>query len=276
MALIDSPQNQQVKHFRSLLTKKGRQRAGLCPLEGVRLIESALDGGARIKAAYTCPELLTDDRAQALIARLKTLGAPVHALTLRAFESMCDTQNPQGIAATARVSTHQLDDLAPVDSAVYLWLHEVRDPGNLGTMLRTAAAFSVRGVVLLGECADVYSPKTVRASSGAVFLVPTVVAAWDDAQGWAREHDIYTVATAASAQTAVSEPSYPERLAVIIGSEAHGVADDILKAADLQVRIPVTDTVESLNAAVAAGIMLYEVTRAGNRDMPCSPGSGAQ
>ncbi len=262
MALIDSPQNQQVKHFRSLLTKKRRQRAGLCPLEGVRLIESALDAGAHINTAFACPELLTDDRAQALIARIKALGAPVHALTLRAFESMCDTQNPQGIAATARVSTHQLEDLAPVGSAVYLWLHEVRDPGNLGTMLRTAAAFSVRGVVLLGECADVYSPKTVRASSGAVFLVPTVVATWDDAHGWAQEHEVCTVATAGSAQTAASEPHYPERLAVIIGSEAHGVAEDIQKAADLRVRIPIADSVESLNAAVAAGIMLYEVTRA--------------
>lgn len=275
MALIDSPQNQQVKHFRSLLTKKGRQRAGLCPLEGVRLIESALDGGARIKAAYTCPELLTDDRAQALVARIKGLGAPVHALTLRAFESMSDTQNPQGIAATARVTHYALEDISPTGTALYLWLDEVRDPGNLGTMLRTAAAFSVRGVVLLGDCADVYSPKTVRASSGAVFVVPSVAASWDDARTWAQEHGICTVATAGCVETAASEPQYPERLAVIIGSEAYGVADDILEASDLQVRIPVADTVESLNAAVAAGIMLYEVTRARNRDMPCSPGSGA-
>ena len=130
------PQNQQVKHFRSLLTKKRRQRAGLCPLEGVRLIESALDAGAHINTAFACPELLTDDRAQALIARIKALGAPVHALTLRAFESMCDTQNPQGIAATARVSTHQLEDRlvnhrhpgSGVRDPTIDWLHRCRVP----------------------------------------------------------------------------------------------------------------------------------------------------
>lgn len=276
MTLIDSPHNQQVKHFRALQTTKGRQRAGLCPLEGVRLIESAIEGGAHINTAYACPELLTDARAQALLARIKALGAPVHTLTLRAFESMSDTQSPQGIAATARVTHYALEDLSPTGPAIYLWLDEVRDPGNLGTMIRTAAAFSVRGVVLLGDCADLHSPKTVRASSGTVFVVPAVTSTWSDARGWAQQHEVHTVATSASAASAASETSYPDRTAVIIGSEARGVADDILNAADLQVRIPVADTVESLNAAVAAGIMLYEVTRPRHRDMPCSPGSGAQ
>ncbi len=261
MALIDSPQNQQVKHFRSLQTKKGRQKAGLCPLEGVRLIESALDGGARLKAAYACPELLTDARAEALLARIKAGGAPIHSLTLRAFESMTDTQSPQGIAATAHMPTSGLDDLIPTGPCLYLWLDEIRDPGNLGTMLRAAAAFRVRGVVLLGECADLHNPKTIRASSGAVFSIPTVSADWEDACRWARGHDICTVATAATAETAAWDASYPERTAVIVGSEAHGISTNMLQAAGIVVRIPVAEAVESLNAAVAAGIMLYEVTR---------------
>ncbi len=261
MPTIDSPQNQQVKLYRSLLSKKGRQKAGLCPLEGVRLIDSALQNGADLQTVYVCPELLTDQRGQELLREIRDRDIAVLELSPRAFSSMTDTQHPQGIAATAPAQYHSLQSLSKPGPAVYLWLYEIREPGNLGTIFRTAAAFDVAGIVLLGNCADVYNPKAIRASSGAIFAVPAAQATWDEAMTWADQGDIHTVAAALCAETSCHEAGYPDRLAAVIGSEAHGLPEHVLTSAQLQVKIPVSDKVESLNAGVATGILLYEIYR---------------
>jgi len=261
MPTIDSPHNQQVKLYRSLLSKKGRQKVGLCPLEGVRLIDSALQNGADIQTVYVCPELLSDERGQDLLYQIRERDITVLELSTRAFSSMTDTQHPQGIAATAPAQYHSLQSLSKPGPAVYLWLYEIREPGNLGTIFRTAAAFEVAGIVLLGNCADVYNPKAIRASSGAIFAVPAAQATWDEATTWAAQDNIHSVATALRAETSCHEASYPDRVAVIIGSEAHGLPEHLLTLTDLQVKIPMSDKVESLNAGVAAGILLYEIYR---------------
>ncbi len=261
MPIIDSPQNQQVKLYRSLLSRKGRQEAGLCPLEGVRLIDSALQNGADLQTVYMCPELLTDQRGQELLHQVRERDITVLELSARAFSSMSDTQHPQGLAATAPAQYRSLPGLSKPGPAVYLWLHEIREPGNLGTILRTAAAFDVAGIVLLGNCADIYNPKAIRASSGAIFALPAAQATWDEAMTWADGDDIHTVATALCAETSCHEAGYPDRVAVIIGSEAHGLPEHLLTLTDLQVKIPMSDKMESLNAGVAAGILLYEIYR---------------
>ncbi len=257
MSIIDSPQNQQVKLYRSLLHKKGRQEAGLCPLEGVRLIESALLSGAELPTVYVCPPLLADDRG--LLERIRDGDLNVLELSERAFRSMTDTQNPQGIAATAVMRHSGLQDLSKPGKALYLWLYETREPGNLGTIFRTAAAFSVDGIVLVGGCADAYNPKAIRASAGAVFAVPAAEADWDQATAWAADQDVCTIAATLSAETSSQDQTYPDRVAVIVGSEAHGIPRHLLTSVSLHVKIPMSDKVESLNAGVAAGILLYDI-----------------
>jgi len=261
MPIIDSPQNQRVKLYRSLLSKPGRHQAGLCPLEGVRLIDSALQNGAEFQTVYTCPELLTDRRGQDLVEQIRERGITVLQLSARAFCSMTDTQHPQGLAATAPMQDHSLESLGRPGPAIYLWLYEVREPGNLGTICRTAAAFEVTGMVLLDNCADLYNPKALRASSGAVFAVPAAPATWAEAMTWVDRQHIHTVAAALSADTPCHQADYPDLVALIIGSEAHGLAEHVLTSAELQVKIPMSDQVESLNAGVAAGILLYEINR---------------
>lgn len=258
MPIIDSAQNRQIKRYKSLLQKKGRQKAGLCPLEGVRLIESARHNFARITALYTCPELLTDERGRSLAKEIAAKRIPHWEVASDVFIGMTDTQHPAGIAATAVMPETSFDDIATTGPAVYLWLYEISEPGNLGTIFRTAAAFSVDAIVLIGDCADPYNPKTLRASSGAVFGVPAVQATWNQAWGWGSRAGIRTVATALSATDYAHEIEYPARTALVIGSEAHGIPEAVLTQTKLQVKIPMSDKVESLNAGVAAGILLYQ------------------
>ncbi len=261
MALIRSPQNQHIKLYRSLLQKKGRQTSGLCPLEGVRLIEAAFDNEAPVHSLYVCDELLTDARGRTLVESADCEGFPVLRLSPDAFRSMTDTQHPQGLAATAYIESRTLAELPLPTTATYLCLHELRDPGNLGTILRTTAGFDADGVILLGNCADLYNPKVIRASSGAIFAVAAASASWEEVRAWAGDNDVAILAATLDASSFCYDVSYPARTALLIGSEAHGVPDELLTDTQLQVRIPMSDRVESLNAGVAAGILLYEVWR---------------
>ena len=274
MPMIDSPQNAQVKLYRSLLSGKGRRQSGLCPLEGVRLIETALDSGADLRTVYVCPDLVRGPRVPELIDRLRDRGAEILELSQRAFISMADTEQPQGLAATAAIRYERLENLSSTSPACYLWLYELREPGNLGTMLRTAAGFSVAAVVFAGDCTDPYSPKAIRASAGAVFAVPLVRASWDRAMQWATAESVQTVASTPSANLSCHEAGYAQRVALIVGSEAHGLPEHLLTATDLQVKIPMSSKVESLNAGVAAGILLYTIVSADNRSGPDRPDTG--
>lgn len=274
MSIIDSPHNPQVKLYRSLLRNKGRRQSGLCSLEGVRLIEAALDSGADLRTVYVCPDLVDDARVLELLGRLHDRSAQVLELSQRAFAAMTDTQNPQGLAATAVMRHQTLSDLSHTGPARYLWLYQLREPGNLGTLLRTAAAFSVAGVMLVGDCTDAYNPKAIRASAGAVFAVSLARVSWDQAMQWAAAEGVQTVASTASAPISCREARYSERVALIVGSEAHGLPAHLLTATDLQVKIPMSTKVESLNAGVAAGILLYTITAADNSSGPDRPDKG--
>lgn len=259
MSKIDSPQNQHVKLFRSLLRKKGRYDAGLCPLEGVRLVSGALRAEADLEAVYVCEELLSDERALELADALEQTGVRRHDLTSRAFESMVDTESPQGLAATARIEFGDLDDLQHQAPSLYLFLHDIRDPGNMGTLIRTAGAFECGAVVTLGSCVDPYNPKVLRATAGGVFALPLIDVPWPQAREWTANHKISTVASSLEAEIRCDRADFGDSAALLVGSEAHGLPSEILTDTDVQVTIPMSTDVESLNVGIAAGILLYEI-----------------
>jgi hypothetical protein len=164
MDLITSPQNQYVKLFRSLATAKGRKEHGLFAIEGVHLVEEMLAAGWRAQVGYVCPELLKN---QTLARRLKKSVDMLVEVAAPVFKEMSDTVTPQGIAAVVPLPRHTLETV-PAGPGVVLAVHEVRDPGNMGTMIRTADAAGALGVLAVGDCVDFTSPKVPSAIGGSV------------------------------------------------------------------------------------------------------------
>jgi TrmH family RNA methyltransferase len=258
--LIDSPQNQWVKLARALHVRKGREEHALFLAEGPRVVQEALSG-AQVTLVAFCEDL-ADPLGVQVAQQAADAGIEVARLSERAFSALSDAQHPQGIAALVRLQAPDLEPLRMPDGpACALILLDVQDPGNVGTMIRTADAFGADAVILAGHCADVYEPKVVRATAGSLFHLPVLRATWQQAVDWAQAQGVDLVATALDAGDELGAGQLPRRLAAVIGNEAHGLPPQALAQVPGRLRIPMSGHAESLNAAVAAAILLWERQR---------------
>jgi TrmH family RNA methyltransferase len=255
--MINSPQNPQIKRFRSLLTTKGRRETGLFAVEGKVVVAEMLAAGIRPEVGYGCRELAGDD---GLLDQLEAVSREYYELSLRAFGALSEMVSPQGVAAAVARENSSLTDL-PEGPGVVLALHELSDPGNMGTMIRSADAAGALGVMAVGEGVDFYHPKVVRATMGSLFHLPLVSCSRAELRAWAQATGAEVVGADPHARESCHQISLPRRVAVLIGNEAHGLGEAGLTACDRHITIPMPGRAESLNAAVAAGILLYEYNR---------------
>ncbi|HYU37163.1 MAG TPA: RNA methyltransferase [Gemmatimonadales bacterium] len=257
--------------IRDLQRRKARGRRGLALIEGVRLVEEALAAGVAFKGALVAPDLARTARGTALVAELQGHAVGVEEVGARAFAQLADTETPQGIIAVIEPRRWSASDFVPPAGAVALVIDGVQDPGNVGTLIRTAHALGAAGTVVLRGTADPTSPKALRAAMGATFHHPVV--SLDDGGfiAWARKHGLTLWASAADGvplhralergrgKEGVGRVDGP--IAVIVGNEGAGIRPQLNAVAAQRVAIPLAQGAESLNVAVAAGILLYEVTR---------------
>ena len=245
---ITSLKNPKITTWKSLKDRKGRRETGCFLVEGRKMVEEALASAFPVEAV-----LVDADRAAefTLLAHIPTFTMPAHVLA-----AVCDTKTPQGIAAVVRMAD------IPLNGARLVAMDGVQDPGNVGTIIRTADAAGFDGVILSSQCADVFSPKVLRATMGSVFRMGIRVT--DDLPGLLARL-VQEGASVLSSQLD-GEPFYQrsplnERFVLVIGSEGNGVTDEVKAVATHKVKLPMRGGAESLNAAVAAGIMMYELTR---------------
>lgn len=250
---IRSRDNERIKLARRV--RDGRE-PGWVFVEGLRLAEECLRSGLEITVAfYRASE---EPRQQRLLDALSAQGVPCHDTAPAVLESLSDTVQGQGIVLLARRPAP-----ASLEQAgLLLGLDRVQDPGNLGTLLRTAEAAGVDGIVLLGGCADVYSPKVLRASMGAAFRLPVVTLAdADDLFKLTDRLQVSGVAAAGSGECDYDAHDWSAPTLLLLGNEANGVAPDLLARCDRRLRIPLARGVESLNVAAAGAVMLFEAAR---------------
>ncbi|HET7038955.1 MAG TPA: RNA methyltransferase [Gemmatimonadales bacterium] len=229
--------------------------------EGVRLVEEALSAGVTIQGALVTAGLAQHPRGAALIAALAARAVATEELDQRAFSQLADTDTPQGVIAVIEPPRWTLADLRPGRGAPLLVLDAVQDPGNVGTLLRTAFALGAAGAVLLKGTADLTNPKVVRGAMGATFRLPAVAADVAEFANWAQRERL-VIWTAAADGAPLGRATPPERLALVVGNEGAGVSAEVRALAQQHVAIPLARGAESLNVAVAAGILLYEAARA--------------
>ena len=253
--MITSKTNRKVKYVRSLRRRPVRHREGRFAVEGVRLIEEMIKAGQE-PAFFFCTEAgVASPRAQALVEALASLDAEVLPVSEEVMLFIADTKTPQGVLAVAA-----FPQIEPKESGLSLVLDGVRDPGNLGTILRTAEAAGVGQVVTLRGTVDVFSPKVVRGGMGAHFRLPILAdRRWEEVEGALEQRQILLADAAGGTPYYQVDWTVPTTL--IVGGEAHGAGRKARGFAAERVTIPMQGSVDSLNVAVATSILLFEAAR---------------
>jgi TrmH family RNA methyltransferase len=241
---------------RDLKRRKARERRALFVAEGVRAVEELLRSPFTVLGVLATPALAESPRGAALLRAIAARGVECAEVGEKEFLSAADTEHPQGVLAIAEVPARALESLVLATSARVLVLDAVQDPGNVGTLVRTAAALGTAAVVALPGTADLWNAKAVRAAAGAHFHIPVVHAAPDELLASLREATIPLWGTAADGGP-LDGLAPPPRLALAVGNEGAGLSPAVRAAAQRMVALPMAAGVESLNVAVAAGILLY-------------------
>lgn len=246
--------------IRDLHRRKARERRGLALAEGIRLVEEMLAAGVTCKGVAVGPALEETPRGAALRQELLARGIPIEAVSEAEFGEVAATEHPQGVVAVYVPREWGLDDLLPSPRHPLVILDGVQDPGNVGTIARTALALGASGLIALPGTADLENPKTVRGAMGALFRLPHLHADDVAVLHWLSSNQVALWATAMDGEPILSGAP-PAPIAIVLGNEGAGVRDDLLARADRRVSIPIAPIAESLNVAVAAGIILHQVTR---------------
>jgi RNA methyltransferase, TrmH family len=260
---ISSAANPLVKRMRLLADRRHRRREGAFVVEGGQPVWRAIEAGWEIEVLVVAPELIGGPAAK-MVAEQEARGTRVAHLSRELFERLSDRDGPAGLAAIVRGSAAGLETLTVRPESLFVALHEIGNPGNLGTVVRTADAVGASGVVLVGDTTDPLGPAAVKASMGSIFAVDVVHAPDLDAFfAWAGRLGVRVLATSGRAEAAHwdTDTDYSTPAVVLMGSEGAGLPEATLGRADLWVRIPMTGTAESLNLAVATGVLLYEARR---------------
>jgi TrmH family RNA methyltransferase len=259
---ISSAANPLVKRIRLLANRKHRREQGAFVVEGIQPVWRAVAAGWQIEALLVDPHLRPDSPAAAMVAEQEAGGVRVARLSHELFQRLSSRDGQAGLAAIVRSRQAGLADLNPGPDSVYVALHRIGNPGNLGTIVRTADAAGADGVILIGATTDAYAPAAVKASMGSLFAISVVhVPAPEAFLTWAGDNGVEICAASGRAGVAHWSTSFRPPLTLLLGSEGDGLPPGLLARADRQIAIPMTGTAESLNVAAAAAVLLYEVRR---------------
>lgn len=245
---------------RDLRRRKSRERQALFVVEGVRAVEELLRSQMRVQGVLTAPQLDGAPRGQALRAAIADRGVEAANVTEAEFRTAAETESPQGVLAIAQIPSLSLARFAGRPNLRFLILDGVQDPGNVGTILRTAAALGADATIALPGTVDLWNAKVVRGAMGASFHHPALHTSFDDLASFLDEERIELWGADMGGE-AVDSVSPPPRLALAVGNEGAGLSSTVRERMTRVVSLPISGAVESLNVAVAAGILLYQLRK---------------
>lgn len=266
ISIITSSSNKLVKDMKLLYKKKNRWELREFFIEGIRSVEQCMRSGGVIKHIFYSEELLNDEGMR-LVEELKNMDLNTVHISDSLFKSISDTESPQGILAVVQMIEYDLRDVLNENNFLVL-LDRVQDPGNLGTIIRTADAFGANGIVVTDGCVDVYNPKTVRATMGSIFQIPVVhIGDISEAIELLKNENIKIIASSLDTDTYSYDMDFKRDCALVIGNEGSGISREVLEQSDHLVKIKMTGKAESLNAGIASGVLMYEVLRQRTHDL---------
>lgn len=257
--MITSLSNARVKNVISLVKKsRTRKEQGVFVVEGIRMVREA--PADSIKELYVSESFLKREENRAFLE--KEVEVPFEAVTDEVFAKMSDTVSPQGILCVLHQMEHNLEHMLQDKQGTFLILEDIQDPGNLGTMIRTGEGAGIAGVIMSSRTADIYNPKVIRSTMGSIYRVPFCYV--DDLPAVLRligKMGVHTYAAHLDGERYYNECFFSGQTAILIGNEGNGLSDEVAALAKHKIKIPMEGQVESLNAAVSASILMYEVYR---------------
>ncbi len=260
MIEITSTANPRIKEIKSLVSRKEREASGKAFIEGLRIAIEAVDEQVEIDTLIFCETLLTSQPGRDALNRFTTRHPErVMAVSEFVFRALSGKDGPQGLAAVVQQRWHSLGDIHPQSGEVILALDEPADPGNLGTILRTADSAGVHYVILLDHSTDPYDPTAIRAIMGAIFNLHLTKCSLADFLQWTQKEGVHLAGAAGGEGVDYHLANYPAPLVLLMGSEREGLSKDHKAACDQLVSIPMVGRSDSLNLAMATGIILYEI-----------------
>jgi TrmH family RNA methyltransferase len=257
--VITSSSNAQVKNLNLLQKKaKARKEQGVFLVEGLKMFEEARNAGLLLKTYVS--ESFYQKKIQEEASYFMNLDYEV--VTDGIFKEVADTQTPQGIMGVVNRLEYSLIDILAKPTPMLLLLEDIRDPGNLGTIIRAAEGAGVSGIILNRSCVDIYNPKVIRSTMGSIYRVPfyqaeNFIATIEEI----KNQGIVIFAAHLMGRVYDTEGSFTGSCAFLIGNEANGLSEEASQMADIRIKIPMEGQVESLNAAIAAAILIYEAAR---------------
>jgi TrmH family RNA methyltransferase len=251
--------NSTVKLLRSLRDKKARRAEGLFLAEGLRILTEARDSGRLPEIVAFSPEGAKHPLAAEIIAATEAAGGDAVETTAEILTKMSGKDNPQMLIGAYRQPETALDAIDRTSASLWIVVQALRDPGNIGTILRTGDAVGAGGLILIDDCADPFSVEAVRASMGALFTQQIATARWPEFVAWLRSGDGRLVGTSLKATEDYLEAEYQRPCFLLIGNEQQGLPADYEAECDLLVKIPMAGRADSLNAAMAAAVMAFAI-----------------
>jgi TrmH family RNA methyltransferase len=258
--LITSLTNPTVKAVRALHLRKEREESGLFLAEGLKIVIEAIDLGHAPRILMYGPDAADHPLLQRAVHTTQAAGGEVIEVNREVLEKVSRRDNPQAVVAVFGQVYTPLAEIRPHDAPCWVALQAVRDPGNLGTIIRTADAAGCGGVILVGDCTDPYSVEAVRATMGSVFAVKIAKATIDGFLAWRQSWPGSVVGTLLTATADYRAADYRRPVLILMGNEQQGLPPDLAAACDVNVKIPMRGRADSLNLSVATGIMIYAAT----------------
>lgn len=264
MIMIESVSNKKIKRIQKLLTNaRFRRQEQAFAVEGWKMTAEALSHGL-VRSVYLSANCCQEWEERLAAGDMASSGnvPDVEIVADKCFREISDTVSPQGILSVVHMPQYDRNDVFSSENAAVLCLEDIQDPGNLGTMLRTAEGAGMAAVILSKGCVDLFNPKVVRSTMGALFRVPYLICEDMSTEVERLKMDDFSIYAAhLKGVCDYTEENYEGRVGIVIGNEAKGLSDRVTEQADRLVKIPMEGKLESLNAAVSAALLMYEVHR---------------
>ena len=259
--IITSLQNQKIKFARTLRTRNKREKHGLTLLEGYRAVSRSFECQIKFQTCFYTPSLFLGTNEMPLLAKIAKTGAEVIEVVEDVMKKMAYRDRPEGIIAIAKTKKHTLAEIPIKENGLYIIAEAVEKPGNLGSILRSADAAAVDGVIVCDKCTDLYNPNVITASTGALFSVNIAEATSEETLQWLKKNNIATLAATPEAKNIYYKTDLSGKIAVVVGTEQYGLTDFWKTNSNINVTIPMLGYIDSLNVATATTVILFEAAR---------------